>query len=130
MGLTIDWLGFDCEDAPSLAQFWAEALDFKLLEEDDPEEIIVVPRSGGGPRLIFLQVPEGKTVKNRLHLDLRPDDQDAEVERLLGLGARKVDIGQGDVSWVVMADPEGNEFCVLRALNDEDRAEREALGIA
>jgi hypothetical protein len=85
---------------------------------------------GVGTRLIFLKVPEGKSVKNRLHLDLRPDDRDAEVERLIGLGARKVDIGQGDVTWVVMADPQGNEFCVLRELEDADRAEREALGIA
>jgi len=61
-------------------------------------------------------VPEDKTVKNRLHLDLRPDDQAAEVERLVGLGATRVDLGQGEASWVVLADPEGNEFCVLRAL--------------
>jgi hypothetical protein len=58
-------------------------------------------------------VPESKTVKNRLHLDFRPDDQDLEVDRLLELGASKVDVGQGEQSWVVLADPEGNEFCVL-----------------
>jgi hypothetical protein len=58
-------------------------------------------------------VPEPKTVKNRLHLDLRADDQEAEVRRLEALGARRIDIGQGDVTWVVMADPEDNEFCVL-----------------
>jgi hypothetical protein len=61
------------------------------------------------------QVPEGRTVKNRLHLDFRPDDQDAEVSRLLALGARPADIGQGEQSWVVLRDPEGNEFCVLGA---------------
>ena len=58
-------------------------------------------------------MPEGKSVKNRIHLDFTPDDQDAEVSRLLALGARHVDIGQGEQSWVVLADPEGNEFCVL-----------------
>jgi hypothetical protein len=63
-------------------------------------------------------------------LDLRPDDRDAEVERLIGLGAKKVDIGQGDVTWVVLADPEGNEFCILRELDDAEHAERQALGIA
>ena len=130
VSLTIDWLAVDCSDAPSLAGFWAAALDYKVLDDEDPDEVLVVPRLGAGTRLIFLKVPEGKSVKNRLHLDLRPDDRDAEVERLIGLGARKVDIGQGDVTWVVMADPEGNEFCVLRELDDADRAEREALGIA
>jgi hypothetical protein len=65
------------------------------------------------PGLIFVTCPDPKTVKNRLHIDLRPDDQEAEVERLVDMGARPADIGQGDVSWVVLADPEGNEFCVL-----------------
>ena len=67
------------------------------------------------PGLIFVPVPEGKTVKNRLHIDLNPENQEAEVDRLIELGARRIDIGQGEVTWVVMADPEGNEFCVLRA---------------
>ncbi len=72
------------------------------------------------PDLLFLRVPEDKVVKNRLYMDLRPHDQHAEVERLEKLGARKIDIGQGeDVSWIVMADPDGNAFCVLRPLNDE-----------
>ena len=65
------------------------------------------------PGLLFGPVPEKKTIKNRLHLDFRPDDQAAEVDRLLALGARRVDIGQGEQPWVVLADPEGNEFCVL-----------------
>jgi predicted enzyme related to lactoylglutathione lyase len=63
--------------------------------------------------LIFTPVPEDKTIKNRLHLDFRPDDQDAEVDRLLRAGAQRVDIGQESVPWVVLSDPEGNEFCVL-----------------
>jgi hypothetical protein len=63
--------------------------------------------------LLFVRVAESKSIKNRLHLDFRPDDRDVEVERLIGLGATRVDIGQGEPSWVVLADPEGNEFCVL-----------------
>ena len=75
------------------------------------------------PDLLFLRVPERKEAKNRLHLDLRPEDRDAEVARLEGLGARRVDVGQGpDVTWVVMADPDGNEFCVLRALRPDEAA--------
>jgi len=74
------------------------------------------------PDLLFLRVPEEKAVKNRLHLDLRPADQAAEVARLEGLGARRVDVGQGTrVSWVVLADPDGNEFCVLRVLKPQDQ---------
>ena len=67
------------------------------------------------PGLVFVRVPEAKSVKNRLHIDLNPDDQDAEVARLETLGARRVDVGQQDAPWVVLADPEGNEFCVLTA---------------
>ena len=75
------------------------------------------------PDLLFLRVPEEKSGKNRLHIDLRPVDQAGEVARLEGLGARRVDVGQGpDVTWVVLADPDGNEFCVLRALRPEELA--------
>jgi hypothetical protein len=74
-----------------------------------------VPRTGVAPDLLFLRVPEEKSGKNRLHLDLRPVDQAAEVARLESLGARRADVGQGpEVTWVVLADPDGNEFCVLR----------------
>ncbi len=79
------------------------------------------------PGLLFLRVPEDKAVKNRLHLDLRPQDgsdQAAELERLLAMGARRVDVGQGsDVTWVVLADPEGNEFCLLRSTPSDLAAE-------
>ena len=79
------------------------------------------PQDGVSPDLLFLRVPEGKTVKNRWHPDLRPKDQAAEVARLEALGATRVDVGQGDdVSFVVMADPDGNEFCVLRAFTQEE----------
>ncbi len=78
---------------------------------------------GVSPDILFLRVPESKEIKNRLHIDLRPDDHAAELERALGLGARRVDIGQGDSTWAVLADPEGNEFCILRALTAEERAD-------
>jgi hypothetical protein len=104
----------DAHDPPALAAFWAAALRQDILFEDD-EEVIVGAAPDLYPGLCFLKVPEDKVVKNRLHLDLDPDDRDAEVARLIQLGARRVDIGQGpDVTWVVLADPEGNEFCVLR----------------
>jgi hypothetical protein len=77
---------------------------------------------GISPDLLFLRVPEGKTTKNRLHLDLRPDDQAAEVARLEKLGAQRVWVGQTEkATWIVLADPDGNEFCVLRALTAGER---------
>ncbi len=96
-----------------LARFWAEALGFPIVEGSS-NEVLVARDEDTYPGLLFLPVPESKTIKNRLHLDLAPDDRDAEVARLIELGAHRVDVGQGpDVSWVVLADPEGNEFCVL-----------------
>jgi hypothetical protein len=107
-------LAIDCRDPHALARFWAAALDQPILYEAD-DEVIVGADKHAYPGLVFGPVPEGKTVKNRLHIELDPDDQAAEVARLLALGARPADVGQGaDVSWVVLADPEGNEFCVLR----------------
>ncbi|HLI39392.1 MAG TPA: VOC family protein [Streptosporangiaceae bacterium] len=107
-------LVIDARDPGKLARFWAEVLGQRIVYEAD-DEVIVAAGEHAYPGLCFLPVPEGKTVKNRLHIDLNPDDQQAEVERVIGLGARRADVGQGpDVSWVVLADPEGNEFCVLR----------------
>ncbi len=83
------------------------------MQGPDDDGVVWLEPGGGKPDILFLEVPEPKTVKNRLHLDLRRDDQAQEVARLEALGAWRIDIGQGDVSWVVMADPEGNEFCVL-----------------
>jgi hypothetical protein len=118
----------DCHDVAAQARWWAEALDWRTAFEADDEVVIVPPHAldesrtiplyERGPGLVFVPVPEGKTVKNRLHIDLAPgpdDDQAAEVARLEALGATRVDIGQGEQPWVVMADPEGNEFCVLTA---------------
>ncbi len=79
----------------------------------DTGDELCVAAKGREPELTFVPVSEGKTSKNRLHIDLAPDDQDAEIERILGLGATRVDVGQREKPWVVLADPEGNEFCVL-----------------
>jgi catechol-2,3-dioxygenase len=114
VALQVGIVAFDSRQPERLAGFWCEALGYQVTESDDSGVSIAAP-DGSGWALDFLAVPDGKVVKNRLHLDLRPDDQDAEVKRLLGLGATPVDIGQGDVSWVVLADPEGNEFCILAA---------------
>jgi hypothetical protein len=104
----------DAEDPPRLARWWAEALGYVVVLEKADEAEIRRSREER-PGILFTLGAGPKVVKNRLHLDLRPDDQEAEVERLVDMGARPVDIGQGDVSWVVLADPEGNEFCVLAA---------------
>ena len=102
----------DSEDPARLARWWAEALGYQIVHEE-PDEVEIRRTADEMPGLLFAPSPDAKTVKNRLHIDLRPDDQEAEVERLVDMGARPVDIGQHDVSWVVLADPEGNEFCVL-----------------
>ena len=121
--MTIRWqcVCVDANDPDRLASFWAEALGWRRTHEE-PDEVVLEPPAGSpedgvAPDLLFLRVPETKQAKNRLHLDLRPHDQAAEVARLEALGARRVSVGQGDeVSWVVLADPEGNELCVLRPL--------------
>jgi predicted enzyme related to lactoylglutathione lyase len=117
--LRIQALAVDARDPAALARFWEAALGWRITDADD-EEVVVEPpvdseEDGVVPDLLFLRVPEDKAIKNRMHLDLRPANQSVEVARLEDLGARQVDVGQGDdVTWVVMADPEGNEFCVLR----------------
>jgi hypothetical protein len=98
-------------DVHSLGHWWAEVLGWPSEVTEDGDVQLTPP--DGGPVWLFLGVPEGKAVKNRLHFDFKPDDQGAEVARLVELGARHVDIGQGEQTWVVLADPEGNEFCVL-----------------
>ncbi|MDQ6709240.1 MAG: VOC family protein [Candidatus Dormibacteraeota bacterium] len=102
----------DCDDTEKVARFWSQALNLPLNGPEHGEWWL--EPGGNHPDLLFQKVPEAKSGKNRIHLDLRPEDQYVEVERLIGLGARRIDIGQKDVSWVVLADPEGNEFCVLR----------------
>ena len=118
-------IAIDSVNPRPIADFWCEVLGWEVLEEDD-ELITIGPVDGSWPRIDVVLVPEGKSVKNRLHLDLRAADGStaAELERLLALGARRVDVGQGDdVPWVVLADPEGNEFCLLPRTVQEARAQ-------
>jgi hypothetical protein len=120
MNIRIQCLCVDSAHPSKSADFWEAALGWRRTH-DAVDQVVLEPPAGSpedgvAPDILFLKVPEPKAVKNRLHLDLRPLDQAAEVARLEALGARRVDIGQGDVSWVVMTDPDGNEFDVLRPL--------------
>ena len=114
MALRFTEVCIDAADIDGLAQWWSGVLDWRKEPTDDGDVILRAP-AGAGPDWLFIAVPDDKVVKNRIHFDFTPDDQKVEVDRLLALGARHVDIGQGDESWVVLADPEGNEFCVLAA---------------
>jgi hypothetical protein len=109
----------DAADPKGLARFWGEVLGWRL-KADDEDGVELADPSGGLPTLVFVPVSDPKTVKNRIHIDVSPRgcDQDEELQRLLSLGARPVDIGQGDQTWVVLADPEANEFCLLRSRVD------------
>jgi Glyoxalase-like domain len=124
--LRIQCLCIDTGDPARIASFWESALGWRRTSEEEAEVVLEPPEGsredGVVPDLLFLKVPEDKIVKNRLHLDLRPGDQAAEVARLEALGAHRVDVGQGEVSWVVMADPDVNEFDVLRPLTPDERA--------
>jgi len=129
MGLVVSQLCIDCGEPAALARWWAQVLGWHVVggaseDEDndtlaDEDEVGIEPDDGSPLGVLFLRVPEAKSVKNRLHLDLRPQDgsdQQTELARLIELGARPVDIGQGiEVTWYVLADPEGNEFCLLRS---------------
>lgn len=100
-------------DPAGLGRWWCEALGWVVVDDEDPVVFEIQSEPGRLPGILFLAVDDAKQGKNRLHIDLRPDDQAAEVERLIALGATRIDVGQGDVPWVVLADPDGNEFCVL-----------------
>ena len=102
----------DAHEPSKLARWWAEVLGYTVLFET-PHEVIIGTDPAGYPGICFTPVDDAKAGKNRLHIDLDPDDQQTEVARVTALGARPVDIGQGDVPWVTLADPEGNEFCIL-----------------
>ncbi|MEU6045794.1 VOC family protein [Streptomyces griseus] len=118
-------LAIDCADPAALARFWCAVLGYEVQDADEEDGVVMIgsPEAPEGksrpgpvpPALTFARVAEGKSVKNRLHIDVNPTDreQGEEVERLLALGARRADVGQGDAHWVVLTDPEGNEFCVL-----------------
>ncbi|RAJ77043.1 putative enzyme related to lactoylglutathione lyase [Streptomyces sp. PsTaAH-137] len=116
MPLSLHHIVIDAHDLPALARFWAAALRWRILSERE-REIVIGPDETAPVGICFMPVTDPKKVKNRLHLDLTSaaDDRAAEIERLLALGARHTDVGQrGDESWTVLADPEGNEFCVVR----------------
>ena len=118
MALPWEQVVVDARDPVRLGRWWAEALDWTVVNAS-ASEFEIQPAEGVVPGLIFVPVAEGKRTKNRLHIDLRPDGvRDSEVARLLMLGATRVNVGQhrapaDEVSWTVLADPEGNEFCVL-----------------
>ncbi|WP_129336798.1 VOC family protein [Cellulomonas endophytica] len=119
MACRLSELVLDCRDPRALADFWCAVLGYVVLDEDDGA-LEIGPTAGFGgpaPTIILSPSSEPRTGKLRLHLDVNPTDrdQDAELERLLALGARRADVGQtGEESWHVLADPEGNEFCLLR----------------
>jgi hypothetical protein len=120
MACRITELVLDCRDPGQLAAFWCEVLGWKILDQDADMSVEIGPEGGSGgpqPVLVFSVTDEPKRDKLRLHLDVNATDRDqeAELERLLALGARPADVGQtGEESWHVLADPEGNEFCLLR----------------
>jgi predicted enzyme related to lactoylglutathione lyase len=116
MPVRLHHIVIDTHDLPGLAAFWTRALGWKILSERE-REIVIGTDENAPVGICFMPVTDTKTVKNRLHLDITTgaDDRDAEIQRLLGLGAQRVDVGQtGQESWTVLADPEGNEFCVIR----------------
>ena len=120
--MKLQCITLDCQDPRKLAEFWADALNWTITEADDEGVVIELldgsPAQGLIPDILFYKNPDKKTVKNRMHFDLRPTDQAAEVVRLEALGAMRIEIGQSEdheTTWVVMADPEGNEFCILKA---------------
>ena len=117
MGSRFTELVIDCADPGRVADFWARVLDYDVIDRGPEGEVEIAGKLSGAPTLVFVPVPEPKTVKNRVHIDVNPTatDHETELERLLALGAQRVDVGQtAEVSWVVLADPEGNEFCLLR----------------
>jgi hypothetical protein len=117
-------IAIDAAQPRLVADFWCDVLGWRILEEEDGV-ISIAPPDGSWPTIDVVPVPEAKTVKNRLHLDLRADGvaTSDELERLLALGARPTDVGQGDdVTWVVLSDPEGNEFCLLSRTVEEARS--------
>jgi catechol 2,3-dioxygenase-like lactoylglutathione lyase family enzyme len=131
MGSRLTEIVVDSHDPAAQAAFWAAALGYHVVRTEEGQVEIAaaeleprdlaeqVRQAPVVPALVFVTVPEGKTAKNRLHLDVRPVDcsHEAEVQRLTALGARRADVGQGTQPWTVLADPEGNEFCVLGSLD-------------
>jgi len=121
MPLAIDLVLIDCVDVDAMTSFWCDALELEHVWTGPSGGHLLEAPDGSGRRLALMPAPSAKTTKNRVHFDLRPDvDQSMEVRRLERLGARCVDVRQVDATWVVMVDPEGNEFCVLRSLAEKE----------
>ena len=125
-------LTVDCADARALAWFWAQVLGWNVYYDEDPEVLIAPafpPAPAQRPTMLFIPVPEGKTAKNRVHPDLEPTDRtrDEEVERVVALGARITDDRRNadGTGWVVLADPEGNEFCIERSAAERPAVPRQ-----
>ena len=113
--LRFDEIIMDCSEPGRLAVFWARALDYEIIDSD-PDLASIEDPTGRGPSICFQRVPEGKRSKNRVHFDLGVDEDrlDQAAAHLVALGAEKVDVGQGQGrTWIVLADPEGNEFCLV-----------------
>ncbi|MBB5933725.1 VOC family protein [Streptomyces zagrosensis] len=116
MPISLHHIVIDAHDLPALARFWAEVLGWRILSERE-REVVIGPDESAPVGICFMPVTERKAGKNRLHLDLTTAarDREAEIERVIALGARMADVGQsGNESWTVLVDPEGNEFCVVR----------------
>ena len=116
MAVSLHHIVIDAHDLPGLARFWAEMLGWRILSERE-REVVIGTDETAPVGICFMPVTEPKATKNRVHLDLNPDpdDRDGEIERIVALGGRRIEIGQtGEESWTVLADPEGNEFCILR----------------
>ena len=116
---------FDCADPWALSEFWAAVTGYSRWPDDKPgdDQVALTAPEGAGPGLLFIRVPEGKSVKNRVHLDLTPETtRDAEVARVVGLGATVLEshVTPDGKGWVVLTDPEGNEFCVERSTAERD----------
>jgi Glyoxalase-like domain len=126
MTVRVQCICIDAQDPAVLGRWWSDVLGWRCHVHEDGTAVLEPPDAdphfpSGQPDLLFVPVRETKAVKNRLHIDLRPDDQSTELARLEAMGARRVDIGQRDAaSWIVLADPEANEFCLLRALRPDE----------
>ena len=117
MAAALSTIVIDAHDVERLAEFWCQVLGWSRSDDVEPDGAIEIidPARTGSVKILIEPVPDQKVTKNRVHLDIRPlgVDQPEELDRLLALGARRVDVGQGDQTWIVLSDPEGNEFCLL-----------------
>ena len=122
MAVTLSTIVIDASDPVALTSFWQAVLEWDVIDRSGHDWLELGPAGRSGTTVLIQKVPEGKSAKNRLHLDLTPRDaaQDTELERLLALGATHADVGQENEPWIVLADPEGNEFCLMQAEGSPD----------